>query len=336
MYKFLVEQERANLTSELKSERYRKKAERIKVILLLDEGKKYKHICDFLFIDEGTIRNWRKRYKEGGLERLFNDQWNVKKCSLTPEQLVELTEHLEQTTYQRTSEITQYIKNKYKVEYKNNSVRRLLKSLGFSYKKPKKTPCKADKAKQAQFIKQYKGFKPHGPVYFMDSTHPRHCPVMGYGWIKKGSDKFIKCNSGRAHLNINGAVNVQTLDVVTRQSKTVNKEAICDLLKAIKAKNTDKDKIYVVMDNASYNKSKKVKKLAKELGIRLKYLPPYSPNLNLAERLWRFFREEVLSMKFYETLDDFSKACSQFFRGIRKYKDRLETLLVDNFQAMGT
>ena len=159
---------------------------------------------------------------------------------------------------------------------------------------------------------------------------------MGYGWIKKGHDKFIKCNSGRAHLNINGAVNIQNLDVVTRQSKTVDKEAICDLLRAIKAKNPNEDKIYVVMDNASYNKSKKVRKLAKELGIRLKYLPPYSPNLNLAERLWRFFREEVLSMKFYETLNDFAKACSQFFRGIRKYKDRLSTLLVDNFQAMGT
>ena len=336
MHKILNEEERISLIAELKSEKYRKHADRIRVILLLDDEWPYKKICEAFFIDEGTIRNWRKRYKEGGLERLFNDRWNIKKCSLSPEQLIELTEHLEQTTYQRTSEITQYIKDKYKVEYKNNSVRRLLKSLGFSYKKPKKTPCKADKDKQAHFIKQYNGFKSHGPVYFMDSTHPKHCPVMGYGWIKKGHDKFIKCNSGRAHLNINGAVNIQNLDVVTRQSKTVDKEAICDLLRAIKAKNPNEDKIYVVMDNASYNKSKKVRKLAKELGIRLKYLPPYSPNLNLAERLWRFFREEVLSMKFYETLNDFAKACSQFFRGIRKYKDRLSTLLVDNFQAMGT
>ena len=336
MHKILEPAERINLISELKSEKYRKHADRIRVILLLDDEWTYKKICEAFFIDEGTIRNWRKRYKEGGLERLYNDQWNVKKCFLSPKQLTELNEHLEETTYQRTSEVTQYIKGKYKIEYKNNSVRRLLKSLGFSYKKPKKAPCKADKKKQALFIKQYNGFKNHGPVYFMDSTHPRHCPVMGYGWIKKGADKFIKCNSGRAHLNINGAVNIKTLDVVTRQSKTVNKEAICELLKAIKAKNPNEDKIYVIMDNASYNRSAKVKNLAKELGIRLKYLPPYSPNLNLAERLWRFFREEVLSMKFYETLDDFSKACSQFFRGIRKYKDRLETLLVDNFQAMGT
>ena len=64
-------------------------------------------------------------------------------------------------------------------------------------------------SQQEHFLNQYNGFKSHGPVYFMDSTHPRHCPVMGYGWIKKGFDKFIKCNSGRAHLNINGAVNIK-------------------------------------------------------------------------------------------------------------------------------
>ena len=167
----------------------------------------------------------------------------------------------------------------------------------------------------------------------MDSTHPRHCPVMGYGWIKKGTDKFIKCNSGRAHLNINGALNIKNLDIITRQTKTVNKDAVCEILKAIKQKNLNEDKIYVIMDNASYNRSKKVKNLAKKLNIRLKYIPPYSPNLNIIERLWRFFKEEVLSLKYYETLDIFSKACSTFFRGIRKYKKVLDTLLNDNFHT---
>jgi len=336
MYKFLEKEERLNLLVELKAEWNRKHADRIRVILLLDEGKKYKDICNFLFIDEGTIANWRKRYKDGGLERLFNDQYKAKKCCLSPDELELLHSHLLGTTYRRTSEISKYIKDNFGVEYKNNSVRRLLKSLGFSYKKPKKTPCKADKEKQQHFLNQYNGFKSHGPVYFMDSTHPRHCPVMGYGWIKTGLDKYIPCNSGRAHLNINGAVNIKNLDIITRQSKTVNKDAICELLKAIRLKNPNEEKIYVIMDNASYNRSKKVRNLAKDLNIRIKYLPPYSPNLNHAERLWRFFREEVLSMKYYETLDDFSKYCSKFFRGIRKYKSQLETLFADNFQAMGT
>ncbi len=336
MSKFLKIEERINLVSELKAERNRKQADRIRVILLLDDAWTYKKICEAFFIDEGTIANWRKRYKEGGLERLFNDQYKAKRSCLSPAELDLLHNHLSENTYRRTSEVSKYIKDRFGVEYKNNSVRRLLKSLGFSYKKPKKTPCKADKERQQHFLNQYNGFKSLGPVYFVDSAHPRHCPVMGYGWIKKGFDKFIPCNSGRAHLNINGAVNIQNLDIVTRQSATVNKDAICELLKAIKLKNPDENKIYVIMDNASYNRSKKVRNLAKDLNIKIKYLPPYSPNLNHAERLWRFFREEVLSMKYYETLDDFSKACSKFFRGIRKYRNQLETLFAENFQAMGT
>ncbi len=336
MHKFLKPDERIILLQELRSERYRKHADRIRVILLLDDGKTYKSIKEHLFLDEGTIANWRKRYKEGGLERLFDDQYKTKKCSLSPSELELLSAHLQENTYRRTSEISKYIKKEFGVEYKNNSVRRLLKALGFSYKKPKKMPSKASLEKQAQFIRQYNGFKSHGPVYFLDSTHPRHCPVMGYGWIKKGEDKFIPCNTGRAHLNINGAVSINGLDVITRQSDTVDKDAICELLRAIKQKNPTESKIYVVLDNAAYNRSKKVKDLAKKLGIRLKYLPPYSPNLNLAERLWRFFREEVLSMNYYENLDIFSKACSNFFRGIKKHKSELESLLIDNFQVMGT
>lgn len=336
MYKFLEIEERANLLVELKVEKNRKHADRIRVILLLDDDWTYKKICEAYFIDETTIANWRKRYKDGGLKRLFNDMYKAKNSMLSPEELELLHEHLLNNTYKRTFEISNFIKNKFKVEYKNNSVRRILKSLGFSYKKPKKVPCKANKKAQQHFLNQYNRFKANGSVYFMDSTHPRHCPVMGYGWIKKGMDKFIPCNSGRAHLNINGAVNIDTLDVVTRQSERVNKEAISDLLKAIRAKNKTEEKIYVVMDNASYNRSKLVKETAKSLNIKIRYLPAYSPNLNHAERLWRFFREEFLSHNYFENLDDFSKACSNFFRGIRKYKPRLETLFSDKFQVMGT
>jgi transposase len=147
MYKFLEKEDRINLLIELKAEKNRKHADRVRVILLLDDEKTYKSICEHLFIDEGTIANWQKRYKKGGLERIFNDQYKTKKCSLSPDELELLHNHLFETTYRRTCEISKYIKDNFGVEYKKNSVRRLLKSLGFSYKKPKKTPCKADKEK---------------------------------------------------------------------------------------------------------------------------------------------------------------------------------------------
>ena len=333
---FLKPEQRQELLSELRKEKYRKHADRIRVILLLDDGKKYKDIQDFYFIDDGTIRNWRKRYIEGGIERLMNDFWNVKKSSLSSEQLLELDAHLMDHTYGRVKDIADYIRIKHKVELEENSVLRIVKSMGYSFKKPKKVPSKASKEKQETFIKQYNGFKSHGEVFFLDSTHPRFCPVLGYGWIKKGIDKFLPTNAGRIHLNITGAINVKSLEVITRQSEVVNEDAICTMLKAIRGEKNINNKIYIVLDNAAYNKSKKVKALARKLNIRLKYVPPYSPNLNLIERLWRFFREKILSLQSYESLDIFSKTCSNFFRGIRKYKSELETLMNDKFQILGT
>lgn len=336
MANFLTPEQRQNLLAGLKSENYKKQADRIRIILLLDSGEKYKDIKKFYFVDEGTIRNWRKRYIEGGIERLMNDYWNVKRCILNPSQLEKLDTHLKENTYRRTKDIVFYIKKEFGVDYKENSLLRLLKSLGYSYKKAKKVPSKASLEKQKSFLNCYSQIKNHGPVYFLDSCHPKFCPVTGYGWIKKGEEKYLLTNAGKVHLNITGAVDPRTCDVITRQSDWIDENAICELLRAIKSKNKEEKHVYVVMDNARYNRSKKVKNLAKKFNLTLKYIPPYSPNLNLAERLWRFLREEVLSLKNYESLDIFSKTCSNFFRGIRKHRKELETLLADNFQLMGT
>ena len=75
MQRLLEHDERLSLLKELRSEKFKRHADRIRVILLLDQGWTYKKICEAFFIDEGTIANWRKRYKEGGLDRLFNDEY---------------------------------------------------------------------------------------------------------------------------------------------------------------------------------------------------------------------------------------------------------------------
>lgn len=336
MNKFLSPEERVELLAELKSERHRKFAERIKVILLLDEGRTNKSIAEYLFLDEGTIRNWRKRFKTGGLEKLFADDYKIKRSFLSEDELVKLSLHLEQTVFQRARDVGEYIFSEFGVRLKDNSVVRILRRLGFSYKKAKRVPSRACPEKQAKFIRSYNAFKPHGEVFFLDSTHPRFCPVLGYGWIKKGTDKFLPTNAGRVHLNITGAINIETLQVISRQSEVVNEDAICEMIRAVRGKKSFKNRIYLIMDNARYNKSRKVKRLAERLRVRLKYVPPYSPNLNLIERLWRFFREKILSMKSYESLDIFKETCSNFFRGIRKYERELRTLMTDNFQILGT
>lgn len=334
---FLTSIQRDELLSELRKEDKRKYADRFRVILLLDEGQTYKNIAKFLFLDEGTIANYRRRYKEGGIMGLIVDDYSGRRCHLSDKELGWPTAHLKSHLYLSSKEVVELIKNKFDVEYTLSGVTDLLHRIGFSYKKAKAVPGKAKKEDQELLILEYYRLKQEGKIYFADSTHPEHNPVISYGWIKKDEDfEVLTHNSFRYRLNINGAVDIESLDIVTRRSDRVNSVSICELLRAIRAKNPSGELIQLILDNAAYNKSSKVKELAEELGIKLVYLPPYSPNLNPIERLWKFFKKKVLYNKYYETKEQFEDACTQFFRYIRKYRDELSTLLTDEFHVLGT
>ncbi|MDR0703680.1 MAG: transposase [Planctomycetaceae bacterium] len=90
--------------------------------------------------------------------------------------------------------------------------------------------------------------------------------------------------------------------------------------------------IPLFVDNAAYDKSRLVKKwLKKHKNIRLHFLPAYSPNLNLIERLWGFFKKTILYNKSIEKFSDFQESCRSFFRYQKKYAENLRTLVTDNF-----
>jgi len=333
----LTSAQKSELLKELKLEDKRKYADRFRVILLLDKGWTYSKISEALFLDEGTIANYRKRYTEGGIMSLIIDEYSGKRCLLTDKQLETLSAHLQSRIHLTAKEIQDYIEKKFDVIYTLSGLTDLLHRLGFTYKKTKSVPGKANKEAQELFILEYYRLKAEGEkIYFADSAHPHHNPVISYGWIKKGEDFEIPTNSGRYKINITGAVDINSLEVITRTSDWVNAESICDLLRAIRQKNPSGEFVHLVMDNARYNRAKKVKELAEELGIILVYLPPYSPNLNPIERLWKFFKKKVLYNHYYKDFPDFEDASLKFFRYIRKYRDELSTLLSDNFEVLGT
>lgn len=335
---FLTPEQRAELLYELKVERHAKYSDRIKVILLLDQGKTYQSIAEYLFLDDGTIRNYRKRYVEGGILGLVADMHSGRRCQLTPKEQKLLSAKLNETIFLDSKEVIAFVKNRFGVEYSISGITSLLHSLNFVYKKARAVPGKADKKEQELFIKKYLRLKKksEGKIYFADSVHPQHNPVISYGWIKKGEDFEIPTNTGRYHLNINGAIDIESMEVITRSCDRVNAVAICELLRALRRKNSSGEMIHLILDNARYNRSKKVKALATNLGINLFYLPPYSPNLNPIERLWKFFKKKVLYNRYYETKSEFKAMCTGFFMGIRKYKAELSTLVTDNFQTVCT
>ena len=120
-----------------------------------------------------------------------------------------------------------------------------------------------------------------------------------------------------------------------RTYDTINFESVCDVLKKVRSKHSEDVRIHFVLDGAGYNRKEEVKDLALELNINLVYLPPYSPNLNPIERLWKFMKKKVMANRYYDDYDDFKSNLSQFFRNLRHQRDELETLITDNLSPLG-
>lgn len=95
-----------------------------------------------------------------------------------------------------------------------------------------------------------------------------------------------------------------------------------------------KQVIHLIWDRAGYHRDKEVRKFAKSLAIKIHYLPPYSPNLNPIERLWKMMHEAVTYNKYYETFSEFTEATVGFFKNVGRNKIKLRSRITDNFQVL--
>lgn len=293
-------------------------ADRIKTIALLADGWTPIQVAKALFIDDETVRNYLKRYQSGGIEALLKDNYKGFAGYLSEKEEIQLDEHLEKETYLNVHEIVAYVKKEFKVKYSVSGMTDLLYRLGYVYKKPKVVPSKANREEQEAFIRKYEKLKEtkqeKDPIYFMDGTHPQHNTIAAYGWIKKGVDKEIKSNSGRQRLNINGAINIENQHLSVHYGESINAQSTISLFKKIEAYNKEADTIYAIADNARYYRAKLVNEYLETSKIEIIFLPPYSPNLNLIERLWKYFKKNVLYNEYYEKFEEFKLACKNFIK----------------------
>ena len=193
-------------------------------------------------------------------------------------------------------------------------------------------------SQQEQFLKQLEELRAkkgkNDPVLYMDGVHPQHNTMLAYGWIKKGQDNIIKSNTGRQRININGALDAESHAVIAREDERINAQSTIALLEQVEAAYPLAAIIYVICDNARYYRSKLVGQFLETSKIQLVFLPSYSPNLNLIERLWKFMKKQVLYNKYYEKFDVFKKTALGFFENIQLYKAELDSLLTNNFRVL--
>ena len=170
-----------------------------------------------------------------------------------------------------------------------------------------------------------------GHVFFVDAAHfvlgTFLCCLWSFTRI------FVRAASGRQRFNVLGAWNAFTRELITVTNTTVvNSETMCELLRKIAAVGLG-GPVTLVLDNARYQRNAVVQDLAAQLGITLLFLPSYSPNLNLIERLWKFTKRRVLYGRYHPTFAGFRAAIEETLNGVSTiHADQLKTLMTLNFQ----
>jgi transposase len=219
-----------------------------------------------------------------------------------------------------------------------SAVGRFLRSLGMRPRKVGSIPSKADPEEQEEFknskldprLEEAKEGK--RVVFFVDAAHFVLGPLLGIMW--SFTRLFMRAPAGRKRFNVLGALNAITYELILVTNDTyISAESVCELLRRISLQHIEIP-ITLVLDNARYQKCRLVRELAESLNIELLFLPPYSPNLNLIERLWRFTKKQVLYSKYYSVFGDFKKAIMDCLSQTHTtHKKALDSLLTLNFQT---
>jgi transposase len=327
-----VEEARANTSDKLT---YMK----LSVLVLLDEGFGQQEISRLLGISLGTVNGCKSKYESDGLEKFLDRHYVPYAGKLDVEQLAQLDQELDQGLYSTCSAVCQWVEKQFGVLYTESGIRAILCKLGFVYKKTTVVPGGLNVAEQDVFLEVLEPFLEETDtqsevVYFMDAVHPQHNTRADYVWARKGEQKEVPSNTGRQRLNINGAVNAhKPHEVHIVESERINAQSTQELLQKLLDANAEKEMIYVLADNARYYVNADLKAwLSKNPKLQLLHIPPYSPNLNLIERLWKFLRKKVINLHYYRKFEEFRAAILLFFQNIEQYKEELASLLTPNFQ----
>lgn len=332
----LLPTQRSVFETQIRKTRDMHERNRLCVILARDDGLDPDLIAQVLRLSRSTVYDYLRDYESK--EKTEHDSRGGTQSKLSKAQIEELLEHLSQFTYRKVKDICVHVLEKYKVTYSVGGMTAWLKQYNFVFKSPVKVPGKLDLEKQAQFIKEYEALKKRlledEQIYFLDAVHPDHQTQAVCGWIQKGVKKTIKTTNKQTRLHIIGALSINNLDIKTKEYATIGGEEVIGFLKELED-HSQASKIYVISDNGRANKNILVQEYLKTSKIEMIYLPPYSPNLNAIERLWKVMREYVTYNKYYEKLADFQSAVRDFFtEKIPTLIDKLKVRITDIFQTI--
>lgn len=326
----------------LKYERYsnvsRLVQKRLHVLYLKSETALSNEMIGFIGgVHRDTVTDYIKLYNAKGLKGIYHVGYGTNKSKLE-EHTDTLLAYFEKEPPHTIAQAVEKIEELTEIRRSPTQVRAWMSRYKMKYRKTGHIPAKVDKEVQKEYIE--KTLNPlikqaqagEIELLFMDAAHF----VMGVFLCCLWSVKriFIKSSSGRKRYNVLGAVNAVTKKVhIWTNESYINSQSIIDFFHELRIYYFEMKPIYIVLDNARYQKCQLVKYIAWQFNIKLVYLPSYSPNLNIIERLWKWVKKEVLYAKYYEDFDKFKSAINQAIKNANgNKKKQIETLLNLKFQ----
>jgi transposase len=310
---------------------------KMETVWLKSQGLPHQEICRLADISPHTLCDYLRDYKSGGIEKLKEVNF-YQPTSELEEQRETLADYFRHHPPATIKEAAAKIKELTGIERKESQVRAFLKAMGMKCRKVGMLPAKADPDEQAAFktdqleprLEEAKAGK--RAAFFVDAAHFVLAPFLGFLWCFERV--FIKAPAGRQRFNVLGALNAITHDLITVTNDTyINATSVCQLLVKLAELNLGVP-ITLILDNAKYQKCSLVLETAKKLDIELLFLPTYSPNLNLIERLWKFVKKQCLYSIYYPDFASFKAAILECLGQTNtQHKQALESLLALNFQT---
>ena len=306
------------------------------ILLLKSQNVAHHKIAAVANVCENTVRQRLRDYQRCGISGLETLNFRRPRARLQPFEAA-VRVYFAKTPPATITQACADLERITGVGLKNTQMRAYIKSIGVSRRKVSSIPSKANPQAQEVFhdtqLQPLLAQAKEGTraVYFVDASHFVLGAYLGYLW--SFVRVFVKTPSGRQRFNVLGALNAITKELVMITNDTyITSVQVCELMQ--KLAGTATLPITLVLDNARYQRCRMVQDLAIELNIVLLFLPAYSPNLNLIERLWKLVKKECLYSVYYENFALFRGSIENFLSTMgHTHKAKLDSLLTLNFQS---
>jgi len=313
---------------------------KLMALKMRDTGVSLGMIASSLSLTVRTVSNYICEFRNGGIKATMEDRAYCPESSLDP-YLAKIEDSFREQPVGCAKQARLRIANLTGIELSTSQTRRVMHNLGMRYRKAGQIPGKADGELQLEFLDEQlrpkldEAERGERKVFFVDASHFVMGSVIGMLWCF--TRVFVRGASGRKRYNVLGALDSQTKEVTTVSNDAyITAPTFCDLAEKLRKKHTDIP-ITIILDNARYQKCKLVFEKADELDIELLYLPPYSPNLNIIERLWKHVKQSCLKNTYYEDFDAFCGAIDSGINAVNTtLRSDMQTLFSLNFQIVDT